>query len=619
MALTGGFTQVNGTIDAFMDEVAFNRMPDFPPSPYKAVGQNVMLVALADGVVKSTPGYDQIRALDSFVSLESGIKLGSKVERTIDIFTSAGSLILMHHDAETLANDLATIRQLEIDCKLFQFEPVSQNLAHPERVRLMSGSDMSPSSSPFSSPKSSKSFAARKFSEDFEIEMVFDYEPPQRPTKKAAKNECIVMVDPVSTGGNIAVEAASRGYPLIAVYDKDFSEEMRSHVPICARSLQYAAVVQEDENASIKETAAAVKDALDKLDLTLGAVICGSEPGVLLADALSAELGIRTNGVSDGRRDKKRQQELVKAAGLRSVRQAGGTKLSDVKDFLRCESMPVVVKPTESAGSEGVKLCNSVEEAEEHFALLMNSQRKVGSQNGAVLCQEFLKGKEYVVDHVSRDGVHKTTMVWVYDKRKANGGDFVYYGMIPVAIDSKEAQEMIPYVRGVLDALGIKNGPSHGEVMMTQRGACLVEMNCRAHGGDGAWDPLAMELTGGFTQVNCTVAAYMDEAAFAKIPDMPPCPYKAVGQNVMLVSFAEGTVKSTPGYDQIKAMDSFVSLETSIESGTRVDRTIDIFTSAGSLILMHHDAKTLEKDIATVRQLEADCKLFRFETVSQNL
>merc|ERR1719356_1770382 len=388
---------------------------------------------------------------------------------------------------------------------------------------------------------------------------------------------------------------------------------MRSHVPICARSLQYAAVVQEANGASVKETAAAVTEAVEKLGFKLGAVICGSEPGVTLADAVSAELGVRTNGVSDGRRDKKRQQELVKAAGLRSVRQAGGTQLADVRDFLRSEPMPVVVKPVESAGSDGVKLCHTIEEAEEHFMLLMTSQRKVGSQNASVLCQEFLKGKEYVIDHVSRDGVHKTTMVWVYDKRKANGGDFVYYGMIPVAIDSKEAQEMIPYVRGVLDALGIKNGPSHGEVMMTQRGPCLVEMNCRAHGGDGAWNPLAMELTGGYTQVNCSVDAYMDETAFAKVPDMPPSPYKAVGQEVMLVSFAEGVVKSTPGYDQIKAMESFVSLETGIEAGTKVERTVDIFTSAGSVILMHHDAEILEKDMATIRQMEIDCKLFEFE------
>merc|ERR1712060_87434 len=315
----------------------------------------------------------------------------------------------------------------------------------------------------------------------------------------------------------------------------------------------------------------------------------------------------------DGRRDKKRQQELVKAAGLRSVRQAGGTKLSDVKEFLQNETMPVVVKPTESAGSDGVKLCYTKEDAEAHFELLMNSQRKVGSAGASVLCQEFLKGKEYVIDHVSRDGVHKTTMVWVYDKRKANGGGFVDYDMIPIAIDSKEAQEMIPYVRGVLDALGIKNGPSHGEVMMTQRGPCLVEMNCRAHGGDGAWNPLAMELTGGFTQVNGSIDAYMDATAFAKIPDLPPSPYKAVGQELMLVSFAEGIVKSTPGYDHIKAMDSFVSLETTIEPGTMVERTVDIFSSVGSVILMHHDAEILEKDMATIRQLEIDCKLFEFE------
>merc|ERR550525_623752 len=84
-----------------------------------------------------------------------------------------------------------------------------------------------------------------------------------------------------------------------------------------------------------------------------------------------------------------------KKAGLRSVRQAGGTSLTDVADFLATEQMPVVVKPVESAGSDGVKLCKSIDEAQAHFNLLMASQRKVGAQGAAVLCQEFLKGKEY--------------------------------------------------------------------------------------------------------------------------------------------------------------------------------------------------------------------------------
>jgi len=422
--------------------------------------------------------------------------------------------------------------------------------------------------------------------------------------------DCIVIVDPISTGGNIAVEAAKRGYPLVAVWDKELTEANKSHVPICARNLEYHAQV--DEKATLQETVEAVKKAIG--DLKLGAIICGSEAGVTLADALSVELKVRTNGNSAGRRDKKVQQELVRNAGLRSVRQAGGTKLSDIKEFLASESMPVVVKPVESAGSDGVKMCHTVEEAEEHFTLLMNSQRKVGSQNASVLCQEFLKGKEYVIDHVSRDGVHKTTMVWLYDKRKANGGDFVYYGMLPVDISSKEAQEMIPYVRGVLDALGMQNGPSHGEVMMTQRGPCLVEMNCRAHGGDGAWNPLAMELTGGFTQVNGSIDSYMDQEAFDKIPDMPPSPYKACGQEAMLVSFTEGTVAKTPGYDAIRKLDSFVSLETNYGVGSRVDRTVDIFTSIGSVVLMHHDAETLQRDLDTIRQMEIDCTLFEFQS-----
>lgn len=100
----------------------------------------------------------------------------------------------------------------------------------------------------------------------------------------------------------------------------------------------------------------------------------------------------------------------------------------------------------------------------------MKSQMVNGGQCPAVLCQEFLRGKEYVVDHVSRDGEHKAVMIWVYDKRPMHGSAFVYFGCIPVDSESAEAKILIPYVRGVLDAMEIKNGPTHCEVMMTPEG-----------------------------------------------------------------------------------------------------------------------------------------------------
>ena len=45
---------------------------------------------------------------------------------------------------------------------------------------------------------------------------------------------------------------------------------------------------------------------------------------------------------------------------------------------------------------------------------------------------------------------------------------------------------------------------------MTADGPCLVEMNCRARGGDGNWRSLAKALTGGYSQVEAAVDAFLD-------------------------------------------------------------------------------------------------------------
>merc|ERR1711972_761754 len=230
----------------------------------------------------------------------------------------------------------------------------------------------------------------------------------------------------------------------------------------------------------------------------------------------------------------------------------------------------------------------------------------------AVLCQEFLKGKEYVVDHVSRDGVHKCVMVWVYDRRPTNGAAFVYWGMVPVPAESEIAKMLIKYTKGVLDALKLHNGPTHGEVMMTSDGPCLVEMNCHSHGWDGSWVPLAKMLTGGYSQPDVALDSHVDGSAFAKIPELYPSPLKAAGQNVMLVSFFSGTVRCTPGYDKMKKLSSCVALQTGVEVGSRVELTVDLFTAVGVLVLANTDAKKMEADLAEVRKMEKE-GLFTFD------
>jgi hypothetical protein len=254
----------------------------------------------------------------------------------------------------------------------------------------------------------------------------------------------VIIVDPYSTGCLVAQEIAKRGCSLIALWTKDFSPVMKTHIPQSCGPLNYIAEI--DQVGSLQETAdACIQACGGKKRIT--ACIAGGEAGVDLADCLSEHLGVCTNGTGiPNRRDKKIQQELIRKVGLRSVRQAGGSKFEDVEAFLKSEEYPLVLKPIESAGSDGVKLVTTFQEAKEHFELLMHSQMVNGGECPAVLCQEFLRGKEYVVDCVSYQGKHKTMMVWVYDKRPENGSAFVYFGCVPVASDSPEAKILIPYV-----------------------------------------------------------------------------------------------------------------------------------------------------------------------------
>jgi biotin carboxylase len=610
--LTGGYSQVEATVDAYLDPKQFAKLPDRPPSPFKASGQEVILVSHSRGKVKSTPGYDVVKALPSFLCLETGIKPGVEVDYTVDLLTGIGSVILMHPDPKVLERDIDFIRYLEEINGLFVYETKLENLKRPRGEQVVLDTILSHGVD--------KEKAHRRVfsSEGPSLIRHMSNDRPElrgpmmmkRMTTVDASKEVVVLVDPYSTGCCVAEEILKRGYRVIALWTKGFNPEMKTHVPLSVGRIEYLREVE--EAGSLEETSSAVYKAAGEYRVV--ACLAGGEAGVDLADALSEKMNLRTNGTRiPNKRDKKLQQELIKKQGLRSVRQACGTKFSEVEGFLKKESYPLVLKPVESAGSDGVKLCHNFDEAKEHFHILMDSQMVNGGDCPAVLCQEFLRGKEYVVDHVSRDGIHKCVAVWVYDKRPANGNAFVYFGCVPVDSSSTEAKILISYTRRVLDALDIKNGPSHAEIMMTNDGPCLVEMNCRAHGGDGNWRPLWVALNGGYSQVETTVDAYLESRAFQITPDRPPSPFKAHGQEVILVSFSRGKVKSTPGFEKIQKLPSFVYLETGVRPGSHVDYTIDLFTGIGSVILMHPDEEVLNRDVETIRNMEKENLLLEYE------
>ena len=87
------------------------------------------------------------------------------------------------------------------------------------------------------------------------------------------QQRCVAIVDPISTGASVAVEATKRGYAVVAVWSAVVTKNLRNMVPEHAKGLRYHAQV--DEGESIEATAQLLRKAAapHKVD----AVICGAE------------------------------------------------------------------------------------------------------------------------------------------------------------------------------------------------------------------------------------------------------------------------------------------------------------------------------------------------------
>ena len=413
--------------------------------------------------------------------------------------------------------------------------------------------------------------------------------------------QAVCIVDPVSTGAALARYLADRGHPVVRVFSDMCPEAIRNHVKV-GFEVDWLATIQH-ESGQLAATVARIKEH------SCMEVFVGCESGVNLYDELTAALAVRGNPSQHvaARRNKFQQAELVRSAGLDAPRQQLAVSMDDVDAFLATfedggvEPFKAVCKPVEGAGSDGVSICNAPDEVRAAFAAFEGTKNVLGLDNYEVLLQEFLHGTEYVVDTVSRDGVHKVVAIWRYDKRDYHGSPVVYHGMrlLNVEANAELHGAMVEYTKRVLDALQIRNGAMHSEVMATPRGPVLVEVNCRLHGGEGIWLPIASKCLG-YTQVDAYYHSHYDADRFASLPPTPLHPMREHGAWVTVRSPVSGTVRemNEAGLARVRALPSYFDeyLAPFVTVGGQVVQTVDACTVHGCFNLAHPDRAQLESD-----------------------
>ncbi len=334
-------------------------------------------------------------------------------------------------------------------------------------------------------------------------------------------------------------------------------------------------------------------------------VVAAMESGVLLADALSAELGTPGNGTSrpTSRRDKYEMVRAIAAAGLAAADSISAPDAAEVVAWAQQrDQWPVVLKPVASAGMDHVYFCGSAQDIRTGHAEIMASTDRYGHRNTTVLAQEHLDGDEYFVNTVSRNGVHHLVEIWRYHKHRIDSMRSMVSNEHPVPADDPAAQQVGAYALAVLDALEIRNGAAHTEIMLTAKGPVLVECGARL---GGAHLPDVVSRCIGTDQVDrlAWAIARPDEVSAGNAK-----PYQLLTHvrfmNLMVPR--DGVVPDEAGWAPVRALPSFLEVVVTQPAGTRIERTVDLASSPGYAYLISDDPDQVEADYQRLRELEAN-------------
>eukprot|EP00401_Gymnodinium_catenatum_P027786 CAMPEP_0117529050 /NCGR_PEP_ID=MMETSP0784-20121206/37633_1 /TAXON_ID=39447 /ORGANISM="" /LENGTH=452 /DNA_ID=CAMNT_0005325361 /DNA_START=74 /DNA_END=1432 /DNA_ORIENTATION=- len=426
-----------------------------------------------------------------------------------------------------------------------------------------------------------------------------------------------IVVDPYSSGKYLLIVLESRGVPVIAVRSSTKMAKLfqGSHA---ANKRFFAEEIEFEDLQGLEDLVEAVK----ALPYNVMGVLPGSEPGVELANRLSDALGFAaTNPLEllEARKDKAEMQEALRRKGVPAAEQFKSGCLEELLSWASTRNQwPLVAKPTGGAGSDGIFFCRTEEDLKVAYGGIIGNRNVTGALNRELALQEFLAGDEYIVDTVSYAGKHLCVAIWVY--KKARGLPWNPYAIAPEEIrllpPTGERQDvLVDYVFKVLDAVGLKYGPCHTEVMFTQRGPILVEVNARLHGVQG---PYLIELCTGTSQATYAIDAvlyggqlfhqlYQDEVQGRFLyPLAKQCVY------VCLLSPVEGyLVTSLKQTIMDMGFASAVEVTPAVEKGGYLRRSKDVSTLAGIIALVHESMEQIHEDISRIREAETDMTLYQ--------
>ncbi len=278
--------------------------------------------------------------------------------------------------------------------------------------------------------------------------------------------------------------------------------------------------------------------------------------------------------------DKELMRKAFVAAGVPSPKSFAVYTVPELLKISKQLSFPVVIKPSDSAGSRGVRRVDSQKGLKDAFenAVGLSSQKKV-------IIEEFMEGVECSVEAFVVGGeIHIITLS---DKVRTKPPILTDIEVsFPSAYPEKIQKEIIDVAKRAIRAVGVKDAPIHMELMMTKSGPVPVELAARGPGFKLFTD-IIPEVTG------INVLKALIDLSVGKKPVLRRAKHKASVIRFFSTEVA-GTVKSIEGVEEIRKMRGVYEIIMYVNPGDRAraltsgqDRLGHIISMAPSLAEAH--------------------------------
>lgn len=235
----------------------------------------------------------------------------------------------------------------------------------------------------------------------------------------------------------------------------------------------------------VEQAAEAVAEAARRLDAS--SILALDDSATLVAAQAShlAELPHNDPHASLAARDKLVMRESLRDAGAPTPWFIPLMLDASLDQYADSIHFPCVVKPTRLSGSRGVIRADSWPQLEAAFARVRSIL--VGEQASAdhpqILIEEYLPGDEVAVEGIMSNGT--LTVLAIFDKPDPLVGPFFEETIyVTPSRHTPHLQERI-HARTAegAAALGIRHGPVHAELRLSDRDAWVIEIAGRSIGG----------------------------------------------------------------------------------------------------------------------------------------